>query len=443
MNIRHQIDRLLEWKPAHMVYAWGRLLVESILDDQLFLRASALTYTTVLSIVPFLAVAFSVLKGFGFQNTDFIRDLLLRVSAGREQVVEHIITYINQTNVRTLGVVGVSFLVVTAVMLISNIENSLNALWGLNKGRSLLRKFTDYLSAIIIIPLATVAAISISATLQNNAVVQGLLEYTVIGALYIVVLKIIPWCIMWGVLLFIYMLLPQAKVRFTPAIVGAVVAGTVWQLAQWAYLTFQIGAAKYNAIYGSFAQLPLFLVWVYMSWVIVLLGAEVSFVLQNGKNLMGEAKFKNVSPGQRVQLSLKALVTVGYAFWEGKKPLSLEDLVEDLGAPLIPLRRIMEEMATQGILVRVDDEEREAWTMARSPETLRMKHVIDAFMYADSKNLPVRDGKAYALVDAQLAALDQLVTGSEHNLTLAQLLELGDGDAMEDASPSKNMVADQ
>ncbi len=401
---------------------WGSLLLEAGAKDKLFLRASALTYTTVLSIVPFLAVAFSVLKGFGFQNTDFIRDLLLRLAAEREQVVDHIITYINQTNVRTLGVLGVGLLFFTVLSMISTIESALNTIWGVERGRSLGRKITDYLSATLIVPVLMVTAFSLSATLQNNALVQSLLENAVLNVLYVALLKLTPYLMIWLVLLFIYMLLPNTRVRFGVALLGSMITALVWQLAQWAYINFQIGAAKYNAIYGSFAQLPLFLIWVYLSWVIVLLGAELCYVLQNRHVLEAEAKFAVVNPARKVRLGLHALLHIGRGFLKGTPPLPLEELAKCVNVPMLVLRPLLLALAQAGMLVRAEDQEVETYVLGRSPARIRIKDVMDCFLRSESGEQPAPAHPLAALAERELEALDRLVADSGHNRAIEELL---------------------
>jgi len=163
---------------------WIRSLINSFLADQCILRAAALTYVTALSIVPLLAVVFSISKGFGFYNTEYIKNILLEFSAGREVVVEHLISYIHGTNVATLGAVGLVFLLVTVFSLISNIEQSLNVIWGASSSRTLRRKFTDYLSVILICPFLVILAFSFSATMESSELVQNILSIYVLNSLY-------------------------------------------------------------------------------------------------------------------------------------------------------------------------------------------------------------------------------------------------------------------
>ncbi len=421
-TIQEHVARLTEFRVTREVLGWGRLMTDAMAKDKIFLRASALTYTTVLSVVPFLAVAFSVLKGFGFQNTDFIRDMLLRVAAGREQVVDYIITYINQTNVRTLGVMGVGLLFLTVLSMISTIESALNTIWGVEKGRGLARKVTDYLSATLIIPVFSVAAFSISATLQNNAIVQKLLENSVFNVMYMTLLKLTPYAMIWLLLLFIYMMLPNTRVRLKSGVIGALVTALIWQLAQWVYITFQVGATKYNAIYGSFAQLPLFLIWVYMSWVILLLGAEFCFILQNRRNLENEAKYRHVNPAQQVRAGLHALLLIARGFEKGDKPMDIEEMATNANVPVIVLRGIMIRMTETGLLVPVEDDDAEAWTLRRTPSAIRIKDVIDCFMRQKTVDLGLGRNPLTGQAETRLEALEDLVRHSEHNQTLDALL---------------------
>lgn len=401
---------------------WMRLLLDACIQDRVFLWASALTYTTVLSIVPFLAVAFSVLKGFGFQNTDFIKDLLMQASAGREQVVEHIITYIDQTNVRTLGALGVGFLFLTVVSLISNIENSLNTVWGVTKGRSWARKVTDYLSTILIVPVLMVAAISLTATVNNNALVQNMLANELISVVYVLILKIVPYIIVWMVLLFLYLLLPSTRVRFVPALLGAVIGGTIWQLAQWAYIAFQIGAAKYNAIYGSFAQLPLFLIWVYMSWVIVLLGAEICFVIQNYKTLLSRSKYNNVDAEQSVRTAVLMLMLMAQRFLQGQGPMPEVILAQDTGAPITVARTVLGRLREAGLVGFVESDD--AYVLLQAPEHVKLKTVIDCFAKTGGAALQLKKGAMIDTADAQLQKMEEAMVHCDCNKSLAALLSM-------------------
>lgn len=241
---------------------------------QISLRASALTYDTVLSLVPFLAIAFSVLKGLGVQNA--LEPLLLKVAgeSSREEIAQ-LIGYVNNTNVKSLGMVGLLMLLVTVSSLLFAVEDAFNAIWGVTETRTLQRRFSDYLSVVLVGPFLLIVAMSMTTTLQSQWLVQWLIRNTWLGEAILSLFRLIPYLSIWIAMTFLYSYIPNTRVSFRSALLGGVVAGTIWQITQWAYFHFQVGVANYNAIYGAMAALPILLVWIYTSWLIVLYGLEV------------------------------------------------------------------------------------------------------------------------------------------------------------------------
>lgn len=366
----------------YLLHIWDWLLQiwEAFKHDQCLLRASALTYSTALSIVPLLAVAFSISKGFGFQNTPYIREFLLRLSADRQEVVDNIITYINQTNVSTLGAVGIGFLLFTVFTLLSGIEQSLNAIWGVSQQRTLGRKFSDYLSVILVCPLLIISAFSFSASLQSTTLVQMILSYSVFSYIYLVFLKFMPIIMVMLAIFFIYKLVPNARVSNKGCLLGGAVAGILWHLAQKTFISYQIGVSKYNAIYGSFAQLPLFLIWLYISWVIVLFGAELGATLDKRR--------KGQVTGHRLEefgLELKERVALGLmlhlvqAFQIGKGPLPAGELSSRLGVPLALLQRTVQILVQLGYVLQVEGRQEPAYSPAKGPSNSTCMDLLQDF----------------------------------------------------------------
>ncbi|MFP4212850.1 MAG: YhjD/YihY/BrkB family envelope integrity protein [Desulfohalobiaceae bacterium] len=350
------------------LWDWLLQLWEDFRDDQCLLRASALTYATALSIVPLLAVAFAISKGFGFQNTHYIREFLLRVSADRPEVVDQIITYINQTNVSTLGAVGVAFLLLTVFTLLSGIEQSLNSIWGVSQERTLARKFSDYLSVILVCPLLIISAFSFSASLQSTTLVQMILSFSVFSYIYLIFLKYLPIIMVMLAFFFIYKLVPNARVSNKGCLLGAAVAGILWHLAQKAFISYQIGVSKYNAIYGSFAQLPLFLIWLYISWVIVLFGAELGAVLEKRrKGQLAGNRLEEFGLEFKERLVLGIMLYLVQAFQAGKGPMSVEDLAEGLGLPLPLIQRPLQVLVQLGYVLQVEGKRASAYSPAKGP----------------------------------------------------------------------------
>ncbi len=414
---------------------WQRVLRQCILciqytlkgfsGNNLMLRASALTFTTVLSIVPFLAVAFSVLKGMDFQNTDTIRELLLSVSAGREQVVDAIIGYIDNTNVKTLGAVGTAFLFLTVISLLSNIESTFNSIWHAPQGRSIFQKVTNYISICLVVPVLLVTAISFTASLQSSSVVQGILSYSAISYVYLALIKLVPHVSVWIAMLLLYSFMPNTRVKPLPALGGAIIAGTCWLFAQWLYMRFQIGAGKYNAIYGSFAQFPLFLIWMQLSWTIILLGAQLSFVFQHRNSLDRENRYSVVSQAERMRVSLAVLLEMAASFMAGRTPASLEEISSKTRLPSILVRNVLSALRTGNLVAPLADEEKqdsdeEKFTLIRSPESIRLSVVLGSLANDNAAGIDL-NAPGLAVSNQIFERLEASLENMPENATLAEL----------------------
>ena len=362
------------------------LVVTGFLKDQCILRASALTYTTTLSIVPFLAVAFSISKGFGFQSSEYIRKFLLKISAGRVEVVEKIIEYINNTNVTTLGAIGVGTLIFTVISLLTNIEKAFNTIWGVTKGRSFGRKFADYISVTIVYPFLTIVAISSTATLQSSKFIQKILSISVIGNLYIVLLKLLPYISIWLALAFIYYFMPNTKVKFHSALIAGIIAGTLWQIAQIFYIKFQIGVSKYNAIYGSFAQIPLFLLWLYISWLIVLLGSEISFAIQNISSYKEESESLNVSIADKEKFAIFIMILIAKNFENGEKLLTNEEIAKKLNLPVKLVNDILFILEKSNLVIEIKKDSELYYSPAKPVDKINVYDIINSILnYGETK----------------------------------------------------------
>lgn len=326
-------------------------ILRSFLDKHGLLLAAALSYTTVLSIVPFLAVAFSVAKGLGFYHTPQVRDLLLRLTAGRMEVADQILHYIQNTNVKTLGAMGTVLLLVTAVSLVSTIEGAINAAWDIRIRRGLVTRFTIYLLLIIICPPLLFAGVSAMATVQALRVTRRLLEFSLIQDLGHVLLSLAPVIVVWAAFYLLYQFLPNTRVRPKCAVIGAVAAGSLWQLVQWAYIRFQFGAANYNAIYGSFAQIPLLLLWLYISWVIVLFGAQISHTIQCYGAFLRQSRAQELTQAHRHALALFLVLLAARAASRRLLPPAVPELAARLGLPDATVSGLWDALAASGLVV--------------------------------------------------------------------------------------------
>jgi membrane protein len=357
----------------------GILVVREFIADGCLLRASALTYATLLALVPLLALAFSVLSGLGVQNT-LAPIILERVTAGGEEVVTAIVDYINRTNFGQLGAIGLLSLVVTAWALMANIEGSLNSLWATRESRSVFRRFADYTSVLLLGPVFIFIAVSMTGTLRSQAFVQAVLDMALVGQAILLLFHVLPYLLMWAVFTFIYIFMPNHKVQLRAALLGGVVGGTLWQLAQWGYVTSQVGMARYNAIYGTLAALPILMIWIYISWAIVLLGAELAFVWQNQNSIRREILEEKVSFTSQEMVALALMMKVTEIFYRGDGPWSMEKIAEELRLPPKLGRRIADDLVGLGYLTQTQGQEQSlCYQPARPPEAVEVFKLLSDF----------------------------------------------------------------
>jgi membrane protein len=388
--------------------------------DQSIIRAAALTFTTILSIVPFLAVAFSISKGFGLQNTEFIRTLVLKMTTGRVEVADKIIEYIDRTNVQALGWVGVATLLFTVFSLIGTIEKAFNTIWNVTKGRSAWRKVADFFPVILICPVVLLVASSFNVSLQQQQVVQGLLSVEAIGFLDAMFLKVAPYILISLAFAFMYAFIPYTRVKISAAIIGGVVGGVSWQLAQWGYIYWQIGAAKYNAIYGSFAQLPVLLIWIYISWVLVLLGSEVSYAWQNINSFVKQRYFGKATPFERQKIAVLMMIILAKHFHEAKPLPSVEQISDGLMAPVSLVSDLFGLLQKAGYTILVDTSECEIYAPARSLDGVHVLDIISV-VNMDGEHREFEEfAEKFGFLDALFAQLGKATHQSEANMTLLE-----------------------
>ena len=255
-----------------------RYLAKKFIDDRCTTLASALAFSSMLSIVPFLAIVFAILTRLDVQTT-LAPILVSNLAGGSQEIVVRILRYINNTRVASLGAIGLVTLFLSVIATLDNIEEAFNQICGVARGKAVHHKLRDYLIVIFSIPLLIALTITITTSLQHQGAVQWFLR--LFGGGNLMLLRLAPYLSVWIALVCLYKLLPNVQIRFRLALAGAMIAGTTWQLAQWAFIHFQLGVSRQNAIYGTLSLLPVFMLWLYTSWIIVLAGMEIIWYFQN------------------------------------------------------------------------------------------------------------------------------------------------------------------
>jgi len=359
------------------------LVSERFFKDRLMLRAGALTYTTMLSIVPLLAFMFAVLKGLGVQRR--LEPIVLeRVAVGSQEIVTRLMNYIDKVKVGSLGAVGLVLLVISIILVIDNVENAFNDIWSITSRRTYLRKFSDYLALMTVAPLFLLLAISVTASLKSLTLVTWLKFQPGLGPLVVLGLRLVPYAAIWFVLTFLYMFLPNTRVKLAPAFLAGALTGTVWQLTQWFYVTFQVGVSRYNAIYGTLAQLPVMLVWIYISWVIVLFGGELTFALQNVHAYRRERKCGELHFLARVELAWGLLREIEARFSAGGAPWTADELSRAQRVPLSQVRQVLDELVRLEYLLRIKPETDPAYVPALDLRNVPAVEVLEKLEQAQS-----------------------------------------------------------
>ena len=352
------------------------LTVSGLRDQLVFLRASALCYSTLLAIVPLLAVAFSMLKGLGVHSQ--IEHLLVNyLTAEQEAVSKKIIEYISNTDFKALGAFGTALLIFAVLMMLSNVERTFNDLWGVSRNRSMVRKISDYISVLILGPLLIVISTALMTSFSSHAVVNTLSRYEVFEQFFVLFKTIVPYAGLWIAFTAMYMLMPNTRVRFLPALISGILFGSLWQLAFQGYTTFNVGVARYNTIYGTFAALPIFIVWLYISWIIVLIGAKMSYAIQNVRTHQREFKDYTVGQEEREEMAVHVMLKIAEQFHRGAPPLTEGEVSKVLSMPVALVRETISRLAAEGLVREVYGEE-PRYQPGRNPNLISVLDVCRA-----------------------------------------------------------------
>lgn len=334
-------------RAARISYA----VVRDLIDGNLTLHAMSLVYTTLLSIVPLLALSFSVLKAMDVHErlTPLLYEFFQPLGERGPELAEQIMTFVDNIKVGVLGSIGLAVLVYTVVSLVQKIESSFNMIWRVPNMRSVAQRFSNYLSVIMIGPLLMVSAIGISATVFSSDIVQSLLEIEPLGSLYLVLSRLMPFFLVVAAFTFVYTFIPNTRVRVRSALLGGFVAGILWQLAGVLFASFVVGSTKYEAIYSGFAIGIIVLIWLYISWLILLVGSSIAFYHQNPSNIARRREVRT-SPELEERIALTLMYIVSRAFDRGEAPPQQEALEQHLRVPGEITRRVSDKLLRKGLL---------------------------------------------------------------------------------------------
>jgi membrane protein len=402
--------------------------VSEFFNDQCLLRASSLTFYTLMSIVPVFAVIFGIAKGFGLEKV--LERELMQQMAGQEQVIERILAFsknmLENTRGGLIAGVGVLLMLWSAVKVLSQIEAALNAMWDVREKRSWGRRFSDYLAVMFIGPILVLVSGSASVFIrtQFGAIAA---KFQIVGwmsPLVFQALRLTPLVLVWALFTLIYKAMPNTRVRFGAAAWGAAIGGLLYQIVQWLYIDFQVGVAKQNAIYGSFAALPLFLAWVQLSWTIVLFGAELCYAFEHAGGYCQASGCPVLAPADKKLLGLRIAREVIHNFAAGGKPMAVQEITHRIAIPGRLVKALLADLVDCGILseIRRLNSREETYQPAINIDRLTIHRVIDALETAGGRiGMLPEDVKDTRRLRESLDEMSRVAADSSSNRLLKDL----------------------
>ena len=402
------------------------LSVRAFLDRDLQMRSCALTYSTVLAVVPALAMLFAIARGFGFQN--LLQSELFKYFPAQRQALETALAYVdNYLAQASQGVfigIGLIFLLWTLISLMSNVEDTFNHVWGVKTKRSLQRKFTDYTALFLLLPVLMVCSAGISIFLSDA--VQRMFGENPISPMMHRLLAFLPTVISWLVFTAAYSLIPNTRVHFKGALFAGVLAGTMFQIVQWLFVSGQVYVSKYNAIYGSFAFLPLLLVWLQLSWLITLAGAVLTYSWQNFDSFVYRDQAEEISQSYSNRLAIAVLTQAVKRFKRKQGSLTRSELVRDYDIPSQLVDQLLDQLQQCGLLNRVNmaNEEKESYLPAFDPDDYMLNDVQNRLAGNGNSDFIPKSDSRFANIWASITAIEESKQQAAADISLLDLPDI-------------------
>ncbi|MGC1390691.1 MAG: YihY/virulence factor BrkB family protein [Bacteroidales bacterium] len=396
-------------------------------NDKVSLRASSLTFYSLLSIIPFAAIVFAIAKGFDVDNN--IKIILQEKFQSQADNLNWLLTEADSAIKKTSGGymagVGIIILFWSMMSLLNNIESSFNHIWQIRSPRTWHRKFTDYLTIMLIAPVFIILSISftifIDTKLPEYMTNAPILDFFKPVISFLV--KFVPYFLSWMTLTLLFIIMPNAKVKFIPALISGIIAGTILQGIQWLYIGLQFGISKLSYIYGSFAAVPLFIIWLQSSWIVVLLGAEISFANQNVLRYELESEALNISTYQKRALILMILHMIIRNFMLGEKPISASYIAANLKIPVRLARDILQDLSSANIvsIIHENEEKERLYQPALDINKLSVSFVFSRLDKRGVEQIMVIRNKDYEKIISMLEKFDKLIAKSDSNILIKDL----------------------
>jgi membrane protein len=401
-------------------YGAGRDLSEGLPS----LRAMSLVYTTLLSIVPLLAVSFSVLKGFGVHNQlePALISLLEPLGEKGLQISQQIISFVDNMKVGILGSIGLMLLIFTVLSLVKKIESAFNFTWRIKVTRNIFQRFSNYLSVILIGPLLLFTAAGVTASFNSSAVLEKFSSIEPFGTLLLLAGEVVPYILTIITFTIIYILIPNTKVRLKSAFYGAVVATILWKLVGALFTAFIVDSTKYTAIYSTFAIMIILMIWIYLSWLIVLTGASIAYYHQNPDRISNKSQVIRLSCRLREKLALTIMQLIASNFQHNEKPWSVKTLATKTNISELALMLIIDALLSENLLVS-SGKNGQYFLPSQSLENITLDMILNvARSTEETANLRPEHVETAQQVDDTIAKIESAISTATKDITLKDLV---------------------
>ncbi|MBL7930357.1 MAG: YihY/virulence factor BrkB family protein [Bacteroidia bacterium] len=397
------------------------LAIKEFRNDNSLITATALTFYSIFSIVPILALIFAIAKGFGYEKT--LQEQILNNYGEYADILNNAFIYANSMLANTKGGIiagfGIVLLLWSVMQLLINIEDSFNRIWEVTHGRSWVRKVTDYLTIMLIGPLLLILSGGLTVALQTK--VGGIESLSLISAY---VMKLFAYLLVSGVFTFLYVVIPNTKVNIKAAFTAGLITACLFELLGWAYIRFQIGANRMNAIYGGFAALPLFFIWLQYSWYVILFGAQLAYANEYVEHYELEDDIKNISTRYRKVIGLMIANLVAKGFYDGQKSLTIKEITDKLDIPPRLARLILYDFVTTGVFVEVlSDNDEIVYQPGITESKFTVKYLIDTMEKKGVNDLAISNTNELTHIHRLMEELDKTMDTDTGHLHIKDIVK--------------------
>ena len=388
------------------------------------LRAMSLVYTTLLSMVPLLAVVFSILKGFGLHNQiePLLAQMLFPLGEQGAKIAKQIVLFVDNIDVALLGVMGIALLLYTVITLIHKIERAFNYTWHITEYRALAQRISDYISVIMVGPILVFTAIAITAAITSSTLINTLADIEPFGTIFKTTGSLLPYLLVIAAFAVLYLLVPNTRVKFRSAFIGAFIAGILWESTGWIFASFIANSSNYTVVYSSFAILVIFMIWLYLSWLILLIGASIAYYHQHPDKIPEDQNLASLSNRMKEKIALLAMYHIGKNFHENKYAWTSSELSDVLNISSEALSDVLHTLECEKLVTRHHDRDI-SYLPGQSLENIYVIRILESIRKHNASTCTKTDFvHSEKIIDSLMSRVDDAIEKSIEKLSLKELI---------------------